>query len=162
MKFTEGYWLRSERANPLFASQAYFVDEIPNGIRVMATPRPINSREETLNLGTITTEFTAAAENIIAVRSYHYEGYDDGNIAFEKNLDHQDVKVTITEDEALMVAGNVAVRIDRTNWNYQFEADGEVITTCGFRNLGYMQWDRKTSTHLPEDNYMLAEYEPYM
>ena len=31
MKFTEGYWLRSERANGLFATQAYAVDKIPGG-----------------------------------------------------------------------------------------------------------------------------------
>lgn len=31
MKFTEGYWLRSEKANILYASQAYEVQEIPGG-----------------------------------------------------------------------------------------------------------------------------------
>ena len=32
MKFTEGYWLRSEKANILYASQAYEVQEIPGGM----------------------------------------------------------------------------------------------------------------------------------
>ncbi len=36
MKFTEGYWLRSERANILYASQAYEVREIDGGMRVLA------------------------------------------------------------------------------------------------------------------------------
>ena len=31
MKFTEGYWLRSERANGLFAAEGYTVDRIPGG-----------------------------------------------------------------------------------------------------------------------------------
>ena len=31
MKFTEGYWLRSERSNALYASQAYSVERIENG-----------------------------------------------------------------------------------------------------------------------------------
>ena len=31
MKFTEGYWLRSERVKASFATQAFEVQEIPHG-----------------------------------------------------------------------------------------------------------------------------------
>ena len=36
MKFTEGYWLLSERTNGQFASQAYHIEAMENGLRVMA------------------------------------------------------------------------------------------------------------------------------
>ena len=36
MKFTEGYWLRSERTNGLFAAHAFAVEKIPGGMRVLA------------------------------------------------------------------------------------------------------------------------------
>ena len=49
MKFTEGYWLRSERANGLFATQAYAVDKIPGGMRIVAPTGAINHRGDTLN-----------------------------------------------------------------------------------------------------------------
>ena len=57
MKFTEGYWLPSEKANASHAMQAYEVEQIPGGMRILATTRPIEHRGMTLNLPTITVEF---------------------------------------------------------------------------------------------------------
>ena len=54
------------------------------------------------------------------------------------------------------------VRVDRKNFRYSFEADGKVLTSCGFRNLGYMRWDRQPSTMFPEANYLTERHEPYM
>lgn len=81
MKFTEGYWLRSEKANILYASQAYEVQEIPGGMRVLAPVGYISSRGATLNMPTITVEFTAPMENIIAVRAWHHEGYEKESLS---------------------------------------------------------------------------------
>ena len=50
MKFTEGYWLRSERANAMYASQAYIVREIPGGIQVVAPERVIHNRDGALDV----------------------------------------------------------------------------------------------------------------
>lgn len=50
MKFTEGYWLASEKAHPIYAAQAYEVEKIPGGMRVLATSRKIESRGQTLNV----------------------------------------------------------------------------------------------------------------
>lgn len=58
MKFTEGYWLPSEKANASHAMQAYEVEQIPGGMRILATTRPIEHRGMTLNLPTITVEFS--------------------------------------------------------------------------------------------------------
>ncbi len=162
MKFTEGYWLRSERANAMYASQAYIVREIPGGIQVVAPERVIHNRDGALDVGTITIEFTSAAENVVRVRSYHHEGYEDGAPRFEKNHDPQPVQVSITDKEAVMTSGDVTVRINREEWQYRFEAKGKVLTTCGFRNLGYMQWDKQPVTRFPEENYLKADYKPYM
>jgi len=162
MKFTEGYWLRSERAHAIYASQGYIVQEIPNGIRVIAPERPIHSRGSAVDVGTITVEFTSAGENIIAVRSYHHAGYADRSPCFPKQLDPQPVQVSIGEDEAVLTSGDVTVRIDRREWKYQFEAGGKVLTSCGFRNLGYIRWDRKPVTRLPSPDYLREDYQPYM
>lgn len=162
MKFTEGYWLRSEKANAMYASQAFIVEEIPNGIRVVCPERVIHSRDGALDVGTITTEFTSTDKDIIGVRSYHHEGYDKREPYFEKNANPMPVSVSIDESEAIMIAGNITLRIDRKQWKYQFEAKGKVLTTCGFRNLGYMQYDKKIATRFPKDNYLLADHKPYM
>ena len=85
MKFTEGYWLQSERAHSQYAAEAYYVDPIPGGMRVAAHLRPCTDRGATLNIGTITIEFIARAEDVISVHAWHYEGYDTHAPQFEKN-----------------------------------------------------------------------------
>lgn len=162
MKFTEGYWLRSERANGLFATQAYAVDKIPGGMRIVAPTGAINHRGDTLNMPTITIEFKACAAGTISVRAWHYEGYDNHLPQYEKHEELIEPEVQITDDEAFLDAGAVQVRVDRKNFRYSFEADGKMLTSCGFRNLGYMRWDRQPSTMLPEANYLTERHEPYM
>ena len=162
MKFTEGYWMRSEKANPIYASQAYKIEEIKNGMRIVAPEKKISSRADAINAGTITVEFRAVAKNVIEVRNYHHRGYDDGKIEFDKNHSLRPVEVEINEDMGLMKADDLKIRVDRQNWQYQFEAEGEVLTSCGFRNLGYMRYDKQVSSMLPGDNYLKADYDPYM
>lgn len=162
MKFTEGYWLRSERANGLFAAHAYTVDKIPGGMRIVAPISLINHRGDTLNMPTITIEFVVCSDKTIAVKAWHFEGYDNHLPEFEKNEDIMDAEVTITEDEAVLDTGVLKVRVNRKQFSYSFEADGKVLTSCNFRNLGLMRWDRKTSTMYPAANYLTERYEPYM
>ena len=76
MKFTEGYWLPSEKANASHAMQAYEVEQIPGGMRILATTRPIEHRGMTLNLPTITVEFVAHTPDTISMEAWHYEAYD--------------------------------------------------------------------------------------
>ena len=87
MKFTEGYWLRSERANAMYASQAYIVKKYQVEFK-SSHLNVIHNRDGALDVGTITIEFTSAAENVVRVRSYHHEGYEDGAPSFEKTAIH--------------------------------------------------------------------------
>ena len=162
MKFTEGYWEKNERANASHAAQAFVVEKIQNGMRVVAPVRVITDRSGALDVTTITTEFTSTRKDIISVRSWHFEGYDKKEPRFDLYEDFQDVEVSINEKEAVMTSGRMTVRVNREEFAFAFEADGKLLTTCGFRNLGYMQYDRKALTKLPEENYMLADYTPYM
>ena len=162
MKFTEGYWLRSERSNGLFATEGYYVDEIPGGMRIVAPTAHTNDRGGTLNMPTITIEFVARNDRTIAVSAWHYEGYDAHLPQFEKTEEIGEAKVTITEDEALMDTGVVQVRVNRKQFSYAFEADGKVLTSSNLRNLGLIRWDRQPSTMLGESNYLTEKYQPYM
>ena len=180
MKFTEGYWLRSERANVLFATQAYAVDKIPGGMRIVAPTGAINHRGDTLNMPTITIEFRACAAGTISVRAWHYEGYDNHLPQYEKHEELIEPEVQINtrakkrygrcmrlHGEKYEYRIEVSAYLEDKDENcvrsvYSFEADGKVLTSCGFRNLGYMRWDRQPSTMLPEDNYLTERHEPYM
>ncbi len=162
MKFTEGYWSESERANALYATHAYIVREIDAGIQVVAPVKKVLSRGDTLNLPTITIDFVVVGENRILVSARHFEGYYTSEPRFELNQTECSYKVGITESEATLESGDITVRINREEWTYQFEAKGKVLTSCGFKNLGYIRWDKKASTMFPESNYLSSEYQPYM
>lgn len=163
MKYTEGFWLTSERARIHYASDAYFVEEIPNGMRVVAPTRKINGRGDTLNLPVITIDFTTAGKNIISVRAWHFEAYESGEARFPLNTEPQEYSVKISDDEAVMTTGEISVVVDRKDFSYSFVTNkGAVITKCGFRNLSYIFMDREISTMLPQDNYMRQQGKNYM
>lgn len=163
MKFTEGYWLQSEQANGLFAAEAYTVEKIPGGMRIVAPVKKIESRGDTLNTPTITIEFRACTNRTISVKAWHYEAYDNHLPEFEKNESTlEDAVVEISEEEAVLDTGFLKVRVSRKPFGYSFEADGKVLTSCGFRNLGLMRWNRQPSTMFCAQNYLTEEYEPYM
>ena len=162
MRFTEGYWLSSERADAVYASQAYEVWKIDGGMAVLAPTKYIDSRGTTLNLPVITMEFKAVGENAISVRAWHYEAYDKKEPLFEKHTENVPYTVEIDDQKAVMTVGEVSVIVDRKNWGYRFVAGGQVLTSCGFRNLAYVQWDGTPSTHLPSEHYMCRDGKPYM
>ena len=95
MKYTEGFWLTSERAKISYASDAYEIEKIPGGMRVLAPTRKINGRGDTLNLPVITIEFKAAGRNVISVRAWHYEAYASNEARFSLNegVGHPDLDV---------------------------------------------------------------------
>ena len=162
MKFTEGYWLRSERVKPSYATQAFEVQEIPHGMRILAPERPILSRADALDITVLQIDFVSARHNDIAVTVTHYKAYDDHEPRFKLELDPDPVELKITDDEAFMYAGDITVHVDRNNFSYTFEAGGRVLTSSGFRNTGYMRWDAKPTTYKDDDRYFCQEYDAYM
>jgi len=163
MKFTEGYWLRSERANALYATEAYRVEKIPGGMSVLATARQVKSLDDTVDMPALWITFVAYSPATIRVKAWHYEAFDGHVPEFEKQESiWENVSVKITEEEALLDTGLIQVRLDRKAFRYTFEKDGRILTSCGFRNLGYIRWDRQPKTVLPADNYMIETGEPYM
>ena len=162
MKFTEGFWEKSEAAHACYAVQAYEVEEIENGMRVTAPFRTICNRACALDVGTLTFEFTSADEDIISVRCFHFEGYEKREPRFMLNREKCIVNVDISEDEAVMSAGNVSVHVGLKEFYISYKRSGKDMTSCGFKNVGYMRHDRKNSTKYPETNYLAEDYNPYI
>ena len=162
MKFTEGFWMTSERAKISYASDAHYVTEIPGGMRILCPCRKINGRGDVLNLPTITLEFRAVGKNTIAVSASHYLAYESHEARYELTEETVEYATEFDEDAAYLSTGDVTVVVDRKNFSYSFMVNGEVITSCGFRNLAYVQYDRPTSTMLPGKNYFTENGDPYM
>ena len=96
MKFTEGYWVRSERMVGSFASQGFYAQETEEGMRVVAPERKILNRCDAQNISTITLDFIPYGENNILVKAKHYEAYESGEARFELNRGKVPFKVEIS------------------------------------------------------------------
>ena len=83
MKFTEGYWVRSENMAPSYASQGFYAEKTDRGMRIVAPERKILNRGDAQNITTITIDFIAFAENNILVKARHYEAYEDREARFD-------------------------------------------------------------------------------
>lgn len=162
MKFTEGYWLRKENVQASYASQAFVVENIPGGLRMICPERPITGRGGALDVPIITVEFTKAGTNNIKVRTYHYEAYDNKEPRFPLNIVSGEVATTINDAEATMTVDDITLRINRSNAEFTFEADGRILTGCGFRNVGYIRANKQPATMRIGDNYMIDAWDPYM
>lgn len=154
MKFTEGYWEKNERANMRYAVQAFRVEKIPGGIRITAPVKRIESRSDALDTPTITTEIVSAGRHIFSVRSYHFLGYQKNEPRFQKNVSPVSVVVRENKREVILEDDGFQVRVDKKEWLLTYEKDGKLLTSCGFRNLGYAQYDRERATMLPHGDYM--------
>ena len=93
--------------------QAYEVEQIPGGMRILATTRPIEHRGMTLNLPTITVEFVAHTPDTISMEAWHYELRQQSSVLDKTESVYEDVTVTINEDEAVLDTGSVQVRVQR-------------------------------------------------
>ncbi len=162
MKYTEGYWLRKESVQASFASQAFKVRPIEHGMRVTAPERPILSRADALDQTVLTIDFVSAGHNDIEVTLYHDMGYESHEPRFSMNKKPDPVRLEITDDEAIMKAGDITVKVDRRTCTYCFEAEGKLLTSSGFRNTGYLRVNKKASTYTPGPDYFERNWEPYM
>ena len=162
MKYTEGYWLRKESVQASFASQAFKVRPIENGMRITAPERPILSRADALDQTVLTIDFVSAGHNDIAVTLFHDMGYESHEPRFPLNIKPDPVELSIDENEAVMKAGDITVRVDRKTCAYRFEAEGRLLTSSGFRNTGYLRADKRPSSFAAGSDYFERKWEPYM
>lgn len=162
MKFTDGYWLRSENVQASFASQAFTVEKIPHGMRIAAPERPIRSRADALDITVLYIDLVSAGHNDIAMTTTHYMAYDSKEPRFELSENPDEVEISIDDKEAVMKAGDMTVRVDRETCAISFEAEGRRLTGTNFRNIGYMRVNKKPSKLRMDPHYFEQDYEPYM
>ena len=162
MKFTDGYWLRSEHVLASYASQAFTVEGIAGGMRIAAPERPIRSRADALDITVLYIDLVSAGPNDIEVTLTHHAAYDTKEPRFELTPKAPVAEVTIDEKEAVLKSGDLTARVDRETCGIRFEAKGRLLTSAGFRNIGYMRVNKKPTVYRMDPHYFEQNYDPYM
>ena len=89
----------------------------------------------------LTVRFSTPMENVIRVQATHHKGRMDREPKFQID-DSNAPKPVITDDESdtMLTSGSFSVRVQKQGgWRIEFRADGRVVTSSGWRGLGYMR-----------------------
>lgn len=144
MKFGNGCWLQREGIECFAPQEAYFVTKKENEVVICTPTHHIAHRGDTLGGINLTIRITSPADEVIRVQTSHYLGVEDHGPHFDLNLNEgRVVNAEETEEELIVRAGSLALRINKINWKMTYERDGKAITVSSGRDLAYMRTDWK-------------------
>ena len=144
MKFGNGCWLQREGIECFAPQEAYFVTKKENEVVICAPTHHIAHRGDTLGGINLTIRITSPADEVIRVQTSHYLGVEDHGPHFDLNLNEgRAVNAEETEEELIVRAGSLTLRINKINWKMTYERDGKAITASSGRDLAYMRTDWK-------------------
>lgn len=159
MKFTNGYWMTKQSFVMSYATQCVRVEKKEKALHVLAACRPVRSRGETLDGGTLDVTFTAPRANVIRVKVTHFAGVKDNAPHFETY--EEDVRPVIEEgdDFVSFQSGDLTARVVKAEgqWCVEYRAGDRVLTSSGFRGMARaLKKDGDDSALLPHGkSYMM-------
>lgn len=151
MKFTDGYWLSRPGVTPLYASDIddLVADEDAGSLTAFAPTGVVRHRGDTLNRPMLTVRFSSPASGVVRVRVQRHSGGVHRGPDFEITGDEAHrPRVSVTDDEGILDAGELRVRVSRTApWHVSFEQGDRVLTTSLPRSVGHMSADGRSWVH---------------
>ncbi|WP_432492378.1 alpha-xylosidase [Kineococcus auxinigenes] len=145
MKFSDGYWLSRPGVHPQWAAHARRVETGESTVRVVAPVQRIRHRGDTLKGPVLTLDWSAPAEDVIAVRTTHFAGGVRRGPDFELNT--ADVSPGRAERDGSLVrftSGRLALELDtdpEAPFALRFSGDGRPLTTAGAKGTGIVTTD---------------------
>lgn len=135
MKFSDGFWLNKRGYEVNYASQAYEITPVENGLNVYVPTQYIQNRGQTLGGPCLDITFTSMQKNVIKVSIVHYKGGLDNMPKFELNED-QGFKPTVIEKDDCweLVSGDTKVVIGKHSWSVQYYYKDKRLTGGAWRS----------------------------
>ena len=140
MKFGNGCWLQKEGIECFAPKEAYFVKVNADEVVICAPTNHIAHRGDTLGGINLTIRITAPAEEVIRVQVSHHLGVCSKSPEFELNINNYNrLDVDETEEELIVKNGMLALRVNKKNWEMNYERNGKILSTSKGRDLAYMR-----------------------
>jgi alpha-D-xyloside xylohydrolase len=140
MKFTDGQWLIRPGVMAHYAAEAHSIASSGDQLVIEAPVRPIKDRGETLQGPLLTITLSAPMPDVVRVRIEHFAGrLSRGPQIPLAPAAEQAVDIDHGADSSTLATGQLTVRVKKSEWGITFEAGGRVLTTSGWRGIGYMQ-----------------------
>ena len=140
MKFTDGQWLLRPGVIAHYAAEARSIASADGKLVVHAPTRPIKDRGDTLQGPLLTVSLSSPLPDIVRVRIEHFTGGGTRGPQIPI-LPAADIDVDMSDgaDSATLRAGELVALVKKDTWGIAFKASGRVLTTSGWRGIGYMQ-----------------------
>ncbi|MGN0642943.1 MAG: alpha-xylosidase [Huintestinicola sp.] len=140
MKFADGFWLNQKGYDVNYASQAYEIKPIENGLNVLATTQYIQNRGMTLGGPVFEINLTSTQKDVIKVSIDHFKGGLGNAPKFELNEDQGFTpEVKENEDSWELISGDTRVVIGKYSWNVQYYYKDKKLTGGAWRATTIIQ-----------------------
>ena len=134
MKFADGFWLNQRGYEVSYASQAYEVTPVKNGLNVLAACQYIQNRGMTLGGPVLDMTFTSTQKDVIKVTVDHYKGGLNNAPKFELEEDQgYTPEIKETENDWQIISGNTKVVIGKWSWSVQYYYKDKKLTGGAWR-----------------------------
>ncbi|MBQ8569169.1 MAG: alpha-xylosidase [Oscillospiraceae bacterium] len=134
MKFADGFWLNQRGYEVNYASQAYEITPVENGLNVLATTQYIQNRGMTLGGPVLDMTFTSTQKDVIKVSIDHYKGTLGNMPKFELEEDQGFVpEIKENEENWELISGDTKVVIGKWSWSVQYYYKDKKLTGGAWR-----------------------------
>ena len=142
MKFTDGQWLLKEEYAQLNPATLFDREFDGSTLTLYLSTRPISSRANMIDQGSLTFEFSSPRTGIIGVRIYHYAGVKDSGVHFELERE-KNVPVMLEEKGYFLIysSGETSVQINTEEFGFQFYHAGKMLTGSKGNATGHLVKD---------------------
>ncbi len=149
MKFTDGYWNMRPGIVSHYPVQVHEVEVESDALVAFGVTRKLSYRGAALDIPVITVRFTSPMNNVIRVQITHHKGNLPRKPQFELKTPPKP-KVIIDDNDQFgtFTSGHLTARVSKgDDWRVEFLDGDQVITSSGWRAMGYIQSDKGTFVH---------------
>jgi alpha-D-xyloside xylohydrolase len=149
MKFTDGYWHMRPGVTPHYPVHVHDVALEPDALIVYGPTKRLSHRGDTLNLPLLTVRFSSPMPNVIRVQLYHHKGTRPRKPEFELATDVTTaVEIHNDASAATLTSGRLTAHVDKgDDWRIEFKDGDRVITSSGWRAMGFVDTDGAAYPH---------------
>ena len=138
MKFTDGYWMTKPGVTISGCAEIRSFNCTPDKFTAFISPFPVVHRGQTLAGPLLTLEITSPAADIIGIKYYHYKDNMPDKPSFELNINPQKIKLQETENQLIVLAGNMSAVLEKDRFSLTIKYNEKTITRSDFKQAAYI------------------------
>ncbi|UUZ80284.1 alpha-xylosidase [Paenibacillus sp. P26] len=160
MKFSDGQWLTRKGFQIISPVEVHDAVAGERSLTVFGPPRPIKDRSGELDTPLIEVKFSSPMPDVIKVQMFHHKGQKRRGPHFELHeSDSHPVQVRDDETAAGLTSGDLSVTVAKDQpWTVRFDYKGKLLTTSGYKSMGYVVSDDEQTYMRERLNLSVGEY----